>query len=93
MKKFLLRSFLLIHLSFNKCIFPLPIDDDGNFDTLTNENNTGSAFVPQFMLDLYNVVADEYGITREGAPYLGKTINCIYAQGNVFGVQGEICPL
>lgn len=55
-------------------------------DILTNEiaqNRTGSNFIPQFMLDLYNVVADEHGIMREGAPYLGKTINCIFAQGKM----------
>ena len=38
--------------------------------------------IPQYILDMYNVIADENGIRRKEAPDLGKTVSCIFAQGN-----------
>lgn len=46
-----------------------------------SKGNTRNPQVPQFMMDLYNVVADENGYARKGAPDLGKTINCVSAHG------------
>lgn len=68
-------SSLLIFLMLLNVIGPvvLVINND------PSKGNTRNPQVPQFMMDLYNVVADENGYARKGAPDLGKTINCVSA--------------
>ena len=39
--------------------------------------------IPQYILDMYNVVADENGIRRKEAPDLGRTVTCIFS-GEIF---------
>lgn len=43
--------------------------------------NRGVKDIPQYLLDMYNVVSDENGIRRKEAPDLGNSVVCLYAQG------------
>ena len=40
--------------------------------------------IPQFILDLYEVSANENGESHPGDPYLGTTVNCLFAQSKLF---------
>ena len=35
--------------------------------------------IPQYIFDMYNVIADENGIRRNEAPDLGRTVTCIFS--------------
>ena len=45
----------------------------------TSRRESKSPDIPQYILDMYNVIADENGIRRKEAPDLGRTVTCIFS--------------
>ena len=79
-----LRCFIIVVVSGNYLVVggtSVPGDSSGGSGAggSGGDGIKESSDIPQYILDMYNVVADENGIRRKEAPDLGRTVTCIFS--------------